>query len=69
MRLFYVCSHLLTVSGLTCDRVQNEYAICSKQEGVKVGRPTPYIGAPSEVNNFFNTDNSDRPTNAGRAAS
>jgi len=23
---------------------------CSKQEGVKAGRPTPYIGAPSEVN-------------------
>ena len=22
---------------------------CSKQEGVKAGRPTPYIGAPSEV--------------------
>jgi len=27
---------------------------CSKQEGVKAGRPTPYIkGAPSEVNYFF----------------
>jgi len=23
---------------------------CSNQEGVKVGRPTPYIGAPSDVN-------------------
>jgi hypothetical protein len=28
-------------------------AKCSKQERVKVGRPTPYIGARSEVNFFF----------------
>ena len=26
------------------------YDKCSKQEGVKAGRPTPYIGAPSDVN-------------------
>ena len=32
-----------------------------------MGRPTPYIGAPSEVNNFFCTeDYAARPTNAGR---
>ena len=33
---------------------------CSKQEGVKAGRPTPYIGAPSEVNYFFPAPETER---------
>ena len=45
-------SHL-TGNGLS-EPHANPYDVKrSKQEGVKAGRPTPYIGAPSEVNYFF----------------
>jgi len=43
-----MCAPFLTGNGSTgATTPYNDK--CSKQEGVKAGRPTPYIGAPSEV--------------------
>ena len=42
--------HLRGVSGAESRPPQPYDDKCSNQEGVKVGRPTPYIGAPSDVN-------------------
>ena len=45
------------VSGAESRPLQPYDDKCSNQEGVKVGRPTPYIGAPSDVNFiFFHSD-------------
>ena len=41
------------VSGAESRPLQPYDDKCSNQEGVKVGRPTPYIGAPSDVNFIF----------------
>ena len=50
--LNYMCAPFLTGNGSTgATTPYNDK--CSKQEGVKAGRPTPYIGAPSEVNYFI----------------
>ena len=69
-------SHL-TGNGLS-EPHANPYDVKrSKQEGVKAGRPTPYIGAPSEVNYFSGPDYSvigsafflSRPSSFARRAS
>ena len=50
--LNYMCAPFLTGNGSTgATTPYNDK--CSKQEGVKAGRPTPYIGAPSDVNFLF----------------
>ena len=48
----YMCASLLTGNGLIeATPPYNDKR--SKQEGVKAGRPTPYIGAPSDVTYIF----------------